>query len=88
VNVKLHIERLVIDGAALAPGGKRQLQAAVEAELKRLIAHEGIAREYRAGGAIPALPGGTIGAPSKNPAQFGIEIARAVHGGLKNPNPR
>jgi len=88
VNVKLHIERLVIDGAALAPGGKDALQAAVEAELTRLIARDGIAREYRAGGATPALRAGAIGAPSKNPAKFGVEIARAVHGGLKNPHPR
>jgi hypothetical protein len=88
VNVNLHIERLVIDGAALAPGGKRQLQVAVEAELTRLIARDGIAPEYRAGGATPALPAATIGVPSKNPAQFGVQIARAVHGGLKNPNPR
>jgi hypothetical protein len=88
VNVKLHIERLVIDGAALAPGAKGRLLAAVEAELTRLIARDGIAREYRAGGATPALTAGTIGAQSKNPAQFGIEIARAVHGGLKNPRPR
>jgi hypothetical protein len=88
VNVKLHIERLVIDGADLTPGGKRQLQVAVEAELTRLIARYGIAPEYRAGGATPALRAATISASSKNPAQFGIEIARAVHGGLKNPNPR
>jgi len=88
VNVKLHIERLTIDGAGLAPGGKERLLAAVEAELARLIARDGIAREYRAGGAAPALRAGTIGTPPKNPAQFGIEIARAVHSGLKNPHPR
>jgi hypothetical protein len=88
VNVKLHIERLVIEGAALAPGGKERLLAAVEAELTRMIARDGIAREYRAGGATPALTAGTIGTPAKDPAQFGAEIARAVHGCLKNPYPR
>ncbi len=88
MNVKLHIDRLVIDGVALAPGGSARLQAAVEAELTRLIARDGIGREYRIGGATPALRAGSIASNASNPARFGIEIARAVHGGLKNPYPR
>lgn len=88
MNVKLHIERLVIDGVALAPGGGRKLQAAVEAELTRLLTRDGIGRAYRSGGATPKLRAGAIAAVSTNPSQFGIEIARAVHSGLRQPDPR
>lgn len=87
MNVKLHIERLVIDGALLAPGGGRRLQAAVEAELTRLLTDEGVSRAFHSGVATPELRVGPAKA-SPNPTQFGIEIARAVHGGLKNPDKR
>jgi hypothetical protein len=89
VNVKLHIERLVIDEAAFAPGAGRKLQAAVETELTRLLTLEGLSRAFHSGGATPDLRVESIRATARgNPTRFGIEIARAVHGGLKNPDKR
>jgi hypothetical protein len=37
-RVELHIERLVLDGVPLGPGGERALRAALEARLTELVA--------------------------------------------------
>lgn len=50
MNVELHIERLVLTGVALPPGGRAALSRAFGRELTRLI---------QAGGLPPALLGGT-----------------------------
>ena len=86
MNVKLHIEKLVVDGASFAGSDGSKLQAAVQAELSRLIAREGISRAFHGGGAMPALRVTPIASnTTRNPSDFGTAIARAVHGGLKNP---
>ena len=50
MNVELHIERLVLEGPQLPPGGRAALAGAFGRELTRLI---------QAGGLPPALLGGT-----------------------------
>lgn len=83
-NVSLHIERLVIDGVGLPAGGTASLRAAVEGELSRLIAAGGLGPELVSGGAVPSLraPGIQVTA-SPNPSHLGLQIARAVYGGLR-----
>jgi hypothetical protein len=83
VNVKLHIDRLVLDGIAVEPSQRPILQAALEAELGRLLAEGGVGESWAAGGAVPSLKADGFQMNSeRNPAQLGRQIAGAVYGGL------
>jgi hypothetical protein len=79
-GVTLHIERVVIDGVALTGAQARQLRAALEGELARLLRQDGSARLGHAGGAVPGLtaPAIQISAPLR-PLDLGREIARSVY---------
>jgi hypothetical protein len=83
MSIQLHIERLVLDGFDLRAGDRAKLQAAVEAELARLLAEGGLAPGLTAGGAIPALRGGALQLLERGGAAgMGEGIARAVFGGI------
>jgi hypothetical protein len=87
MKIHVHIERLVLDGLPLGPGGGARVQAAVEAELARLLAQGGaeggVAEAWPAGGAVPDVPATAIRlAPGARPAEIGGEIARSVYGGI------
>jgi hypothetical protein len=78
VNVNLHIERLALEGIDLDPAQRPLLQAAVEAELSRLIAEGGVGA-LAAGGAVPSVKaeGFQMGGDG-NPSELGRQIAGAV----------
>ena len=59
-----------------------KVQAAVEAELARLLAARGLGRELGAGGATPRLAGGVVRVARGDPAGLGRGIAAAAHEGL------
>ena len=83
MNTNVHIERLVLDGIDVPYHQQPLLQAAVEAELARLLAAGGVAPGLRAGGALSHVPGGTIDlAEDRGPAHLGQQIAQAVYGGI------
>jgi hypothetical protein len=83
VNIELHIERLILDGLQVAPRDRAHLQAAVEAELTRLLAADGLRSELLAGGAMRSLGGGEIQVTNNmGPLHLGNRIAQAVHGGV------
>ena len=83
MSTQVHIERLVLDGIDVPYSQRPQLQAAVEAELARLLAAGGVASGLQAGGAVPSLPGGSIHlVEGGDPGHLGMQIARAVHGGI------
>lgn len=81
MKVRLHIDRLVLDGLDVPYGARAALRAAVERELAGRIARGGLATALAAGTAVPS-----IGAPqmqaSRNPVQLGTDIARAVYRGI------
>lgn len=83
MNITLHIERLVLDGLELDPGQGAKVQAAVEAELSRLMQKGGIAPGIQKGGELasirtkPLQVSGTI-----NPHTLGSQIAQSVYGGI------
>jgi len=83
MNVKLHIERLILEGITLAPHEHRHLQASVEAELGRLLSAGGVSQELAGGIALPSLRAGDIqlGAGG-GPVPLGRQIAQAVYGGI------
>jgi hypothetical protein len=83
MNVNVHIERLVLEGVPLAANRRAALQTAVEAELARLIGHEGLAPALLNGGAVPCLSGDTMDVPKQlHSADLGERIAQAVYGGI------
>jgi hypothetical protein len=85
MNIELHIERLILDGLALTPSERAQAQAAVEAELIRLLTVDGLNVESLAGGALPSLRGEAIQVMNGNDgARLGTQIAQSVHRGLQN----
>lgn len=82
MNVKLHIERLVLDGVD-GNGQPQLLQAAIEAELARLLAEGGLAAALGAGGAMPRIALPAIELAQSEPAgAVGARIAGAVYAGI------
>ena len=81
--IHLHIERVVLDGLDVERRAAPHVQAALEAELGRLLAKGGLQPDLAAGGAVPSLRGGTLEAASGGaPDALGASIAQAVYGGI------
>jgi hypothetical protein len=81
MNINLHIERLILDGLPIGHGQGRFVKAAVEAELMRLIAEDGLNQDFLSEGAVPSVK--AEGIQLKNdgsPAALGHQIAKAVYG--------
>lgn len=85
MNINLHIERLVLDGLAVAPRERARFQAAVETELTRLLTSDGLSSMLLSGGTMPHLPATSIQLSDQaNPIDLGQQIAGAVHGRIGN----
>lgn len=85
MNINLHIERLVLDGLPIGRHQVSFLQAAVEAELTRLLTENGLSSHLQNGGAVPSLNANSIQLTSGNgPAQMGTQIAQSIYSGVGN----
>jgi hypothetical protein len=83
MNYEIRIDRLVLEGLDVASRDGKLIQAAVAAELTRLVTEGGLSPALQSGGAIPSLGGGIVEAtPGGPPTVLGQRIARAVYGGL------
>lgn len=83
MNIKLHIDRLVLDGVNIAPGQHHVLQASVETELIRLLTNGGLAPSLAQGTAVPRLSAGAMQLTStSSPTELGQQIAQSVYGGI------
>ena len=83
MNVKLHIERLVLDGIELSPADRPAFQAALEAELGRLLAQGGVGAELAGGRAVPAVraDGFQMNGDGSS-VRLGQQVAQSVYGGI------
>jgi hypothetical protein len=83
MKIRLHIERLVLDGLPVTGAQGPQIKAALETELRRLLSVHGVSRELASGGAVPSVraPGLAI-ARGASAARVGTQIARSLHGGI------
>jgi hypothetical protein len=82
-NIIVTIDRFILDGLDLPYHQRPQLQAAVEAELTRLLVAEGLAPGLITGGALARVPAGAIQLTGDNdPTHLGQQIAQAVYGGI------
>jgi hypothetical protein len=85
--IHVHIERLILDGIAVSAGQRPQLQAAVEAELGRLLAAGGLGSGLAQGSATAAVAGGSIQLTHSNePGTLGQQIAQAAYGAIGTPD--
>lgn len=83
MNINLHIERLILDGLPLSPAHRAQVQAAVEAELSRLLTAGGLHHALQSGLAVPSLRADDLRLNADtHPTQLGQQIAQAVYGGI------
>ncbi len=85
MNIEVHIERLILDGLPIERSQGPYLQAAVEAELTRLLAENGLAAHLQTGGALPSVRADAMQfKPGNTQAQWGQQIARSVYSGIGN----
>jgi hypothetical protein len=81
MKINVSIERLVLEGLPLNQAQGALVQAAVETELARLLAEQGMS--HVSGLAVPSLPANSIDVTREsNPAQLGHQIAQAIHSSL------
>ncbi len=79
--VDLRIEELVLDG--FAPADRYRIAEAVESELARLFAEQGVPPSLLAGQAPALRDGASFEAARGAPAeQIGAQVARAIYKGL------
>jgi hypothetical protein len=83
VNIRVHIERLVLDGITLAAGEVDPLRAALAGELEHLLTERGPAAWLHSGGAVPAVAVPSVSlTPGTGGTGIGRAIARSVADGL------
>lgn len=83
MNINVNIGRIVLDGIAVPRSQRPLLRAAVEAELSRLLASNGLASSLMTNETIPQVSTGAVQLTGNNdPGRLGKQIARAVYGGI------
>lgn len=85
-NVRLHIERLILDGLPVKPAQASAIREAVEVELTRLLTESSLGANWQTGGAVHSVQADAIQVTrGSGPAQIGTQIAQAVHSGIGEP---
>jgi hypothetical protein len=88
VNIELRIERLLLEGVPVEPHLGHTMQRAIEVELTRLLAEQGLSPELARGAALDRLSGHSMElGGDMSPAHVGARIAGAVHANLTRPRP-
>ena len=83
MNVRLHIDRLVVEGLSVAGGDRARLQRRIESELARLIGAGGISAALARGTAVPTVTAPDMPVHSgASVARLGSEIATSIYGGI------
>ncbi len=80
-SVELYIEELVLRG--FAPGNRYSIGEAMECELSRLLAEQGMSPLLTKGAAMARLDCGSFHmSPGANAEAVGVQVAQAIGGGL------
>jgi hypothetical protein len=80
MTIRVHIDRLVLEGMTVQRHEGPAVQKAVEKELARLLAEGGLSADLASGGAYPDVQAGNMNTTGRGPSKIGKEIARAVYG--------
>ena len=82
MNLELEIEEIVLEGYSSAD--RRAVARAVERELARLFAAEGVPPSLSRRGEVPHIDAGGFEAASEDGAEkLGAQVARSIYGGLQ-----
>jgi len=83
MNIQVQIDRLILEGVPVKSARHPLLKAAVEAEIARLFAEQGLASGLATRGAITEGRGSII-RPARNASvqEWGRQIGRAVYEGF------
>jgi hypothetical protein len=83
MTLRIHIDRLVLDGFHYSARDAGRLESTLLAELAHRLSLGGISDELRAGGSVDALRPAHIFLPEKpSAAESGRAIARAIDRGI------
>ncbi|CAD5367071.1 conserved hypothetical protein [Rubrivivax sp. A210] len=83
MNVILHIERLVLEGVAVAPGRETELCSVIEFELTKLIRDEGLKPSELQHRDLRRPLGRSISTRAlSTPASLGPSIAASIYKGI------
>ena len=81
-TINVHIDHLVVEGSENLD--KKQIGAAVQSELKRLISDQGLHASLHQSSAIESVAGKPITASTEISARgMGYQIANSIYRGLK-----
>ena len=84
MNINLHIERLILDGLPISRRDGSAVQAAVEAELTRLLSEGGLSPDLLSGAALPSIKANAINVEKESsPAALGQQIASSLGSALR-----
>jgi hypothetical protein len=85
MTITIDIEHLILEDISLTAAQQRFLQAALQTELARLIANDGLAEELLGHDTVPLIRADSIEiAGELNPESLGQQIAQAVYRGLND----
>jgi len=80
MNIRMHIDRMALDGVDVAPDQRHVLQAAVEAELSRLLTESGFPTDFQHAGNPARIPAPALHLKSSPDAKvLGAQIAAEVY---------
>jgi hypothetical protein len=82
MTIRVHIDRLVLEGMTVQRHEGPAVQKAVETELARLLAEGGLSGDLVSGGAYPDIPAADMNISGTSAREIGKGIARAVYGGI------
>lgn len=82
MSLRLQIDSLALTGLIIPRSQRPQLQAALEAELTRLLEINGIPESLLRGDNIPKLQMNTTSAQIFKPTELGQAIARSIYADL------
>jgi hypothetical protein len=81
MNIELNIDELVLNGFAY--GDRYLISEAIQQELGRLLAEEGLPSVASQSGDVSRLDGGTFDmTPNSKPTSIGKQVARTVYKGM------
>lgn len=82
-HIRVHIERLILDGLSVPHSQRSRLQTAIEEELTHLLTNGTLAIDLQTHGLLSSLNGGTIELTGNDdPRLLGKQIAQAVYRGI------
>jgi hypothetical protein len=81
-SIHLHIDHLVLDGITVRHDQHHQLQHSIEGELRRLLAEQGIRRQFSHH--LASTSASMTLHDSRDVQQLGTHIARSIYQGMNS----